>query len=341
VSPQPWRRLLGWYRREKRDLPWRRTRDPYRIWVSEIMLQQTRVEAVLGYYARFLERFPDVEALAAAPEAELLEAWAGLGYYRRARMLHAAAKAIVGLGGFPQEHAEIRALPGVGDYTAAAVASIAFELPHAVLDGNVARVAARLTNEPRDVSRPATRRALHALVQGWMDEVPEGDRGDLNQALMELGATVCVPRNPRCLLCPLAEDCEARKEGVQELRPVKKAKAPLERLFLTVALVRRGERFLMRQRPADEAVMPGFWELPQSSGAVFDPDCLAPLGIELGAKLGEFRHGITTRAYHGQLFEGILRGEKDPQYGWVGVKQRAELPISTITQKALRSTTMR
>ncbi len=301
------------------------------------MLQQTRVEAVLGYYERFLKRFPDVVTLAAAAEAELLEAWAGLGYYRRARLLHAAARAIAERGEFPQTHQEIRALPGIGDYTAAAVASIAFELPHAVLDGNVARVSARVLNEERDISRPATRRTLHSLVQGWMDEVPEGDRGDFNQALMELGATVCVPQNPRCLLCPLAEVCQAFKEGVQELRPVKKAKAPLERLFLTVALVRRGERFLMRQRPADEPIMPGFWELPQASGAAFDPDCLAPLGIELGAKLGEFRHGITTRDYRGQTFEGRLRGDPDPQYTWLDPGRRDRLPFTTISRKALDS----
>lgn len=337
MALKPWRALLRWYRREKRDLPWRGTHDPYRIWVSEIMLQQTRVEAVLGYYSRFLDRFPYVEALAACPESELLEAWAGLGYYRRARMLHAAAKKIVEAGGFPKTHDGIRELPGIGEYTAAAVSSIAFELPHAVLDGNVARVAARLTNESREVSRPAVRRALHAVVQSWMDEAAEGERGDLNQALMELGATVCVPKNPRCLLCPLAHGCEARMEGVQEQRPVKKAKAPLERLSLTVALVWRGDSLLMRQRPADEAIMPGFWELPQSSGRVFDPDCLALLGIELGAKLGDFRHGITTRDYRGQAFEGLLRGEKDPQYRWVSPKRRAKLPFTTISKKALDS----
>ncbi len=300
------------------------------------MLQQTRVEAVVGYYSRFLERFPDVGALAAAEESELLEAWAGLGYYRRARMLQAAAKAVVEQGGFPRHFEGIRALPGVGDYTAAAVASIAFELPHAVLDGNVARVAARLTNEAGDVSRPGVRRNLQALVQAWMDEAPEGDRGDLNQALMELGATVCVPKNPRCLPCPLAEGCAARIEGVQEHRPVKKAKAPLEKLWLTVALVRRGDSLLMRQRPPDETIMPGFWELPQAVGARFDADCLANLGIELGEKLGEFRHGITTRDYRGQVFEGVLRGKRHPNYRWVNDVERKLGPLSTITKKALR-----
>ena len=189
------------------------------------MLQQTRVEAVLGYYQRFLERFPDVESLAAASEGELLEAWSGLGYYRRARMMHAAARSIVEQGAFPADHNGIRALAGIGDYTAAAVASIAFDLPHAVLDGNVVRVAARLANETGDVSRAPVRRRLHGLVQGWMDQTRPGERGDLNQALMELGATLCAPRNPRCLACPLAADCAARQEGAQEERPVRPAKA--------------------------------------------------------------------------------------------------------------------
>lgn len=334
---EPWRDLLRWYRREKRDLPWRGSRDPYRIWVSEIMLQQTRVEAVRGYYSRFLERFPDVSALAAASEAELLESWSGLGYYRRARMLHAAAQSMAKAGGFPSTHDEILALPGVGAYTAAAVASIAFELPYAVLDGNVARVAARLQCNWGEVSRPAVRRELHGLVQSWMDQTAPGERGDLNQALMELGATVCVPKNPSCLLCPVAEYCEARKEGAQEQLPVKKPKAALEHLYLTVALVRRGESWLMRQRPESEAIMPGFWELPQSSSPLFDPDCLAPIGIELGEKLGEFRHAITTRDYRGQAFCGRLRGEKDPQYSWVSAKRLGKLPFTTISRKAFVS----
>ncbi|MBI1353653.1 MAG: A/G-specific adenine glycosylase [Acidobacteria bacterium] len=337
MNREPWSRLLRWYARAKRDLPWRRTRDPYRIWISEIMLQQTRVEAVLGYYQRFLERFPTVEALAVAPEPELLDAWAGLGYYRRARMVQTAARSIVEQGGFPTDYEGIRVLSGIGDYTAAAVASIAFELPHAVLDGNVARVGARLTNEARDVTRAPVRRALQALVQGWIEQTRPGERGDLNQALMELGATVCTPKSPRCLLCPISADCAARKEGVQEQRPVKRAKAPQQKLFLIVALVEKNGRLLMRQRPADEAIMPGFWELPQAMGPRFDPDCLAGLGLEVGEMQGEFRHGITTRDFRGQVHAAALRGERDPDYVWLGPSERESLPLTTITKKALRA----
>src|SRR5436853_2803564 len=183
--------LLAWYRKSHRDLPWRGTTDPYRIWVSEIMLQQTRAVAVIPYYERFLARFPTVATLAAAPEQDVLALWAGLGYYSRARNLRRAAQAIVAAGGFPRDYDAIRALPGIGDYTAAAVASIAFSLPHAVLDGNVMRVVARVENEGADIGTVRTRERFRAVAQEWL--VPD-DPGHFNQALMELGATVCLPR---------------------------------------------------------------------------------------------------------------------------------------------------
>ena len=196
------RLLLAWYARGHRDLPWRDTRDPYRIWVSEIMLQQTRAQAVIPYYHRFLERFPSVEALAAAAEDEVLALWSGLGYYSRARNLRLAARQIVDSGGFPRSYEGIRGLPGIGDYTAAAVASIAFDLPYAVLDGNVLRVVARVANDAADISAARTRERFRAMAQGWLDAAIEP--GHFNQALMELGATVCLPRKPLCLVCPLA-----------------------------------------------------------------------------------------------------------------------------------------
>src|SRR5271157_1728605 len=205
------RRLLAWYRQHKRDLPWRRTEDPYRIWISEIMLQQTRVAAVLPYYPRFLELFPDVRALARAPEQTLLAAWAGLGYYSRARNLQKAAKYIVELGEFPRTYSSLRELPGVGDYTGAAVASIAFGLPHAVMDGNVARVMSRLMAEAGDIKSDAVRRRLRALAEVLLDR---RHPGEFNQALMELGATVCVPKRPLCESCPVRLYCEARKQGL-------------------------------------------------------------------------------------------------------------------------------
>jgi A/G-specific adenine glycosylase len=214
----PGKLLLDWYRRGHRELPWRASSDPYRIWVSEIMLQQTRAQAVIPYYERFLARFPTVEALAAAREDEVLALWAGLGYYSRARNLRKAAQAAVAAGGFPRDYEAIRSLPGVGDYTAAAIASIAFGLPHAVLDGNVLRVVARVENDAADIASSRTKERFRAVAQSWLDP---REAGHFNQALMELGATVCLPKNPLCLVCPLRDCCRARQEGTAAQLPVK------------------------------------------------------------------------------------------------------------------------
>src|SRR6202453_875855 len=209
--------LLSWYRKHKRDLPWRRTQDPYRIWISEVMLQQTRVAAVIPYYERFLALFPDALALASAREQELLAAWAGLGYYSRARNLQKAARAILELPSFPSDYAALRALPGVGDYTAAAVASIAFGRPHAVLDGNVLRVLSRMVAERGNIKSQAVRAALRAIAETWLDRKRPGE---FNQALMELGATVCVPKQPLCGECPVRVHCRAREQGIENQLPV-------------------------------------------------------------------------------------------------------------------------
>ncbi|MGH7289297.1 MAG: A/G-specific adenine glycosylase, partial [Myxococcota bacterium] len=211
--------LLTWYRRERRDLPWRRTRDPWAIWVSETMLQQTRVETVIPYYERFLERFPSVQALADAEPDELMKSWAGLGYYSRARNLKAAAHKVVEEHGgrVPDDLEALRELPGVGRYTAGALASIAFDRPAPIVDGNVARVLARLLDLDFDVKSPAGQRRL------WDEAAALADGpspGDLNQALMELGALVCTPRAPRCPLCPLREDCRGLAAGRAEALPV-------------------------------------------------------------------------------------------------------------------------
>jgi len=330
------RALLRWYRRHRRDLPWRHTRDPYRVWVSEIMLQQTRVTAALPYYERFLERFPDVQALAAAPEERLLEAWSGLGYYRRVRQMQAAARKICAEHGgvFPREFEAIRALPGVGDYTAAAVASICFGQAQAVLDGNVARVLARLGDEAEDVRTAAVRRRLRERAQGLVEAAGPGQHGDLNQALMELGATLCSPRGPQCLLCPLSGACESRRRGVQEQRPLKSAPARSEKLELAVALVKKNGALLLRQRPADAGVMPRFWELPQAQGERLGDNPFEPLGVERGEPLGTFTHGITFRAYSGTVYRG--RAARKPRgFRWVKLGELAALPLTTITRKAL------
>lgn len=338
---QTGRRLVSWYRRNARDLPWRKTRDPYRIWVSEIMLQQTRVETVIPYYGRFLKRFPDIGSLASAPESDVLEHWAGLGYYRRARQLQAAARQIVERhdGVFPSDYPSIRDLPGIGDYTSAAIASISFRLPYAVLDGNVMRVVARFHNDARDISKTATRKAMQMEVQRWLESLPAADHADFNQATMELGATICTPRAPKCGSCALAADCAARHEGTQAELPHKGTRQRVEKLEIAVAVVERGGGLLMRQRPASEDVMPGFWELPQTSAAAVDGDSFFLLGIKLGVRLGDFKHAITFRAYRGTVYEGLLEGDRPEEYRWVNRTRFKGLPLTTITKKALAAVT--
>ncbi len=245
--PEFRRRLLGWFRREKRNLPWRQTKDPYHIWLSEVMLQQTRAGAVIPYYQKFLRQFPSVRALARARREQVLKLWAGLGYYSRARNLHRAAKEIVRQHGgkFPREVTDAQALPGVGRYTAAAVLSIAFHEPLAVLDGNVARVLARLGAVRGDLRAPKRWRRLEQAAQQLL--APRGP-GEWNQAMMELGATVCTPRVPRCGECPVARWCRARTLGLAAQLPTKRrVAAPVEvEIAAAVLLDRRGRTLLLR-----------------------------------------------------------------------------------------------
>jgi len=229
------KQLLAWFRQFQRDLPWRRTRDPYCVWLSEIMLQQTRVAAVIPYYERFLERFPNLRVLAAAPEEEVLRRWSGLGYYRRARNLHKAAQKIVAEHGgeFPSRPEEVLALPGIGMYTAAAILSIAFEQKHAVLDGNVARVLARLEAVRGDLRVGGRWQRLQRCAEAYLETKSSGE---WNQAMMELGATLCLPKSPQCLLCPVTEFCEARKRGIADLLPEKRKKRATVAIRLAAAV---------------------------------------------------------------------------------------------------------
>jgi len=286
--------LLAWYRRGRRDLPWRRTSDPYRVWVSEIMLQQTRAQAVIPYFERFLERFPTVEALAAAGEEEVLALWSGLGYYSRARNLLRAARRIAAAGAFPSDYESIRALPGVGVYTAAAVASIAFGLPHAVVDGNVLRVVARMENDAAETGAARTRERFGSIARDWL-----GARspGAFNQALMELGATVCLPRNPRCGACPLESLCAARAAGTAAGLPVKLRAREAVRIEGSLLVIRRSGRVLLRREAAGAARMAGFWTLPS-------PGDLP--AARIGDRLGEFRHSITHHRYAFTVYSARL-----------------------------------
>jgi len=316
-------RLLAWYREGHRDLPWRRTADPYRVWISEIMLQQTRAQTAIPYYERFLERFPTVEALAAAGESDVLAAWSGLGYYERARNLRRAAQRIAATGEFPREYAAIRALPGVGDYTAAAVASIAFGLPHAVLDGNVLRVVARVENDPADIGSPRTRQRFRAVADAWLDA---RSPGVFNQALMELGATVCLPKNPLCLLCPVSSECRAFADGTVEQLPVKLRRVEPLKIEDLLLVARKQGRILLRQRDPDARRMAGFWELPT-------PEQLPRARI--GRRLGEFRHTITHHHYTFGVAEASASTARAP-FRWFEPAELGNIPLSTTARKALK-----
>ncbi len=320
------RKLLAWYARAARPLPWRQTRDPYRIWVSEVMLQQTRVAAVLPYYERFLERFPTVEALAAAPETDVLAAWAGLGYYSRARNVQKAARQILAAGGFPSDYESIRSLAGVGDYTAAAIASIAFDLPFAVLDGNVMRVIARLTGEDGDLRSSATLRRLRDIADTMLDR---RNPGRFNQALMELGATVCLPRQPQCLLCPITAECVAFRAGSQEKLPVKSSGAGPIQVSKTLLIIQQDGRILLWQRPADSQRMARFWEVPEADQL---PQACP------GEEIGRFRHTITRHNYTFTVRRASLRSAPRG-FRWTKLARLDEVLLSTVARKALAALT--
>ncbi|MDU7475188.1 MAG: A/G-specific adenine glycosylase [Paenibacillus macerans] len=256
--------LLDWYERSKRDLPWRRHRDPYYIWVSEIMLQQTRVDTVIPYFHRFIERFPTIQDLAEAPEEEVLKCWEGLGYYSRARNLQAAARQVVERhgGAVPDNKADVSALKGVGPYTAGAIMSIAFNRPEPAVDGNVMRVLSRYFLIDEDIMKTGTRTLMENLAA---ELIPEGRAADFNQALMELGALVCTPKSPQCLICPVMARCAGRLAGAEERLPVKSKAKPPRPEYRLVALVEGGGalggRVLVRRRP-DTGLLARMWELP-------------------------------------------------------------------------------
>jgi A/G-specific adenine glycosylase len=305
------RRLLSWYDRNQRDLPWRGSQDPYRIWISEVMLQQTRVAAVISYYRRFLERFPHVATLAAARPEAVLAAWSGLGYYRRARALHQAAKIMVEKhgGDLPRSAGELRHLPGFGPYTAAAVASIAFGEPVAVVDGNVERVLARLLAW-REIKRDAAWEAAQRLLAA-------GRPGDFNQAMMELGATVCLPGEAQCASCPLFRWCRTRGPG-----PARE-KERRRRRQLHYRLAQRGKAIFLVQRRGDSSLMPGMWELPEVPVNGVPPEVTLRL-----------RHSITVTDFTIYVSTGEppagIRGR------WVAQAQVEQLPLTGLTKKILR-----
>lgn len=314
--------MLAWYDEIRRDLPWRQSTDFYRVWVSEIMLQQTRVEAVIPYFHRFLDRFPDIEKLAVANEPDVLAAWSGLGYYSRARLLHRAAKAVA-TSGLPESLEELRALPGVGEYTAAAIGSIALGLPVAAVDGNVLRVVSRITRDASEIGLGATRQRFQAIAQSWMNAARPGD---FNQAMMELGATVCLPRSPDCGRCPVAKLCAACAAGTQSQLPVKIRKAEVREAALDVVVLRRRDRILLVQRSHGEKRLGGFWELPERHVCA---------GIE-AVRAGAFSHQIVNDRFRVTVWHARPPRGRIPGGKWFTERDLATTPVTTVTRKALR-----
>ncbi|MGE5218461.1 MAG: A/G-specific adenine glycosylase [Chloroflexota bacterium] len=332
------RKLLRWYERNKRDLPWRRTRDPYAIWIAETMLQQTQVKTVIPYYEKFLATFPTVSDLAGAPRQKVLRHWSGLGYYRRAENLRKAATQIVRRHGgeLPREPDRLRALAGVGDYTAGALLSIAFDRPYPAIDGNVRRVLSRLC-------RLKTERQLRRTAATL---VPKKNPGTFNQALMELGATLCAPKNPRCPTCPLRSQCATALLPPAATTARNKSRRRVIDIVWPLAIVRRGGKILLRRRDA-KGLLAGLWELPggelleRESTAAALARHLPSLGVSLAhaKKIGVVHHAITYRRIRAPVFlfgactncDIVLPGSR---WRWVPFNKLAERATSSMTAKA-------
>lgn len=339
------RKLMAWFARHGRDLPWRRTADPYRIWISEIMLQQTTVAAVIPFYERFLAECPTVADLAAAPEMKILRMWEGLGYYSRARNLHRAAKVIMDqhAGVFPDELASLLSLPGIGRYTAGAIASFAYDHPAPIVEANTLRLYCRLLGYDGD---PRSKEGQEILWKFAESILPKQNAGKLNQALMELGGAVCTPQNPRCEDCPVNAYCRAFRDGTQASIPRPKTRIPITAMTEASIAVRSGSRYLLRRRTADER-WAGLWDFIRFEiehdrtgvdherllSAIHD---LTGLSIEVGPQIAEFNHGvtryrITLKCFLADKTKGQLK--KDGEWKWVLPQDFEEFPLSVTARK--------
>ncbi|HEY5158080.1 MAG TPA: A/G-specific adenine glycosylase [Anaerolineales bacterium] len=341
-------KILQWYENHGRKLPWRGHPDPYAVWVSEIMLQQTRVETVIPYFERWMIRFPSIPDLANATEGEVLSLWEGLGYYSRARNLHKAARLVVdGHGGeLPRDLPSLRKLPGIGRYTAGAIASMAFGLDEATLDGNLRRIFARVFDVAQPADAPAGQKLLWGLAQ---ENLPAGRAGDYNQALMDLGAIICLPRNPTCLLCPLSELCKARIGGIQEQRPVLKLRPKIPQYTVTAAVLQREGKVLLAKRPS-KGLLGGMWEFP--GGKVEEGETLEVcLGreireetgaeIRVGEAFGIYRHAythfsITLHAFFCELIAGEPRAIEATELAWVKPMELNNYPMGKVDRQIAR-----
>lgn len=339
------RLLLGWYREHARGLPWRGVTDPYAVWVSEIMLQQTRVETVLDYYARWMARFPTVQALAEAEEQEVLRLWEGLGYYSRARSLHRAAREVMARfdGHLPSTRAELETLPGIGRYTAGAIASMAFGKDEPALDGNLRRVLARVFDIDIPIDSP---QGMQKLEELFRRNLPPGQAGDFNQAMMDLGSAICLPRSPACVSCPVEELCRAKMLGLQEQRPVMKERQPIPHYTVTAAVLQQDSRVLIAKR-LPNGLLASLWEFPggkQEPGETL-PACLKreireELGVEIevGAELGVFKHAYThfkatLHAFTCRLIDGEPRPLAATELRWVLPAELDQFPMGKLDRR--------
>lgn len=334
--------LLAWYSQNARRLPWRGIDNPYATWVSEIMLQQTRVDTVIPYFQQWMQRFPTLAALAASQEQEVLNAWEGLGYYSRARSLLKAARLVMEQyqGRIPSTRAELIKLPGLGRYTAAAIASIAFHQDEVVLDGNVKRVLSRMLNLDVAVDTPAGEKLLWQKAE---ELLPPGRAGEYNQAVMDLGATICTPRAPLCLTCPVTELCQARQLGLQEARPVMTEKKPVPHYQVVAAVLHHGDTVLIQRRPS-KGLLGGLWEFPggkieagETPQAALEREIREELGltIQVGAALGKYDHAythfkVTLQAFHAEILDGEPRALVASKLAWATPAQLNDYPMGKI-----------
>jgi A/G-specific adenine glycosylase len=352
------RRLIDWHSRAQRPLPWRDRpagqRDPYAVWVSETMLQQTRVETAIAFYERWMARFPTVQALAAADQQEVLKLWEGLGYYARARNLHRAAQEVAARGGqMPDRRADLLKLPGIGRYTAGAILSLAFGQAEPAVDGNAARVLSRLADLDQPIDQPATVRQLWDLARALIEAAPTDAAGMVNEGIMELGATLCVPATPRCARCPLVDLCLAARRGVQSARPVTSPRRRTPHYDVTAGVIWQGEPYLSRlliaQRP-QTAMLGGLWEFPGGKRQAEDEDLAACLRREIAEELGitiavgepiaTVRHAythfrITLHAFHARHIAGEPQAIGCVDWRWVNLDELDAFPFPVTDQKII------
>jgi A/G-specific adenine glycosylase len=334
--------LLLWYQQNARELPWRNTHDPYRVWISEVMLQQTRVETVIPYYERWMREFPDLASLAKADERKVLQLWEGLGYYSRARNLIKSARMLAetSQGRFPVSVEELKELPGVGEYMAGALASIALGKDEIALDGNGLRVFARLVQYEFPINKPEGKAALGEVMRKML---PPGKASDFNQAIMDLGSSICTPKNPNCKACPLQSQCEAFRNGSQTKFPLKERKAPVPHHLVVAAVIRRGDEVLIDKRKAN-GLLGGLWEFPGGkveAGEDFQTalkrEIMEELGVSLkvGNSMGKYRHAythfkVTVYVFFGEISAGTPQALEADEIRWVSITELSQYPMGKV-----------